>query len=66
MTSMMSAAFHWWHDCRTSLQIDIYATLVLFSGILKTQFLTDLLHSGLDLLNVVHRMIPLSDNTVKL
>ena len=61
-TVCVCTAVHWWHDSRSALQIDVHATSVRFSGILKAQFTTDLLHARFDLLNVVHRVISLADN----
>lgn len=52
------------HDGRATLQVDIYPTRILLSGILQSKFLTDLLDAGLDLLDMVHGVISLSHDTV--
>lgn len=53
----------WRHFCRSTSEVHVDSTLVRFSGILKTELLTDLFDSRLDFLDVVCRMVALSDDS---
>lgn len=48
-----------------ALEVYIYATLVLLSLVLQPQLLTQLLDPGLDLLDVIGRVVSLPDNDMK-
>ena len=50
---------------RSTRQIHVYPSLVMFRAILQPELLADLLDSWLDLLYVVGRVIPLSHNNVQ-
>lgn len=53
----------WRHFCRSASEVHVDPTFVRFSGILKTEVLTDLFDSRLDLLDVVCGMVALSDDS---
>lgn len=53
------------HIRRTTSQIHINAPSVFLSRILKTKFLTDLLYSGLDLLDMVGRVVSFADDPIE-
>lgn len=46
------------HDSRAALQIDVDAAGILFGRVLQTEFLTYLLDSRFDLLDVVYGVVP--------
>lgn len=55
-----------WHRVDSaSLEIDVHSSGIRLGVVLQAKFLTDLLNSGLDLLNMTRRMIALADNHVK-
>lgn len=53
------------HVRRSTSQIHINAPSVFLSRVLKTKFLTDLLYSGLDLLDMVGRVVSFADDPIE-
>lgn len=54
-----------WRDRLSALEVDVYPAGILLCAVLETQFATQLLHLGLELLNVVRRVVALADNSVQ-
>ena len=50
---------------RTSSEIDIYSTGILFGMILQTMFPTESLDGRFEFLDMIHRMISFSDDTLE-
>jgi len=53
-------------DSLPASEIDVDAAGVLFGMVLKAELAADLLDAGLDLLNVVHAVVALSDDAVSM
>lgn len=53
------------HIRRSTSQIDINAPSIFLSRVLKTKFLTDLLYSGLDFLDMVGRVVSFADDPIE-
>ena len=54
------------HISRSTGEVDVDTTGVFLGGILQTQTATDLLDAGLDLLDVVCRVVAFADDAVAL
>lgn len=52
-------------DRLSALEIDVYPAGILLCAVLEAQFATQLLHLGLEPLNVVRRVVALADNSVQ-
>lgn len=52
-------------DRLSTLEVDIYPASILLCAVLEAQFATQLLHLGLELLNVVRRVVALADNSMQ-
>lgn len=49
----------------SALEIDVYPSSIVLCAILEAQLATELLHLGLELLDVVGRVVALADNSVQ-
>ena len=59
-----AVTIHGRHNGRSSLEINIHPSFVLFGSVLETQFLAYLLDSGFDFLDVVHGVVSLAHNPI--
>jgi hypothetical protein len=54
------------HDRGPALEIDVHASGVILGHVLQAEFLTHLLHTGFDLLNVIGGMVSLTNDAMRL
>lgn len=63
VAAAISAMLRWYRV--SALEVDVYPSSIVLCTILEPQLATQFLHLGLELLNVVGRVVTLADNSVQ-